>query len=65
VVEMLDRLMGIALGAFMAAGLIYLAVQLIESIAAALIVIAAAIGGLLLAGFVVSWLWRRHRMDRW
>ena len=58
---MLDRLMGICLTVLAGAVAIYVAVRLIESIAAALIVIVAAVGGLV----IVSMLWRRHRADRW
>jgi hypothetical protein len=48
-----------------AAVAIYVAVRLVESVAAALMVIVAVIGGLFVVSFVMSLLWRRHRMDRW
>jgi ABC-type enterochelin transport system permease subunit len=59
--NVLDRLMGICLSVLAAAVAVYVAVRLIESIAAALLVIVAAVGGLV----VVSLLWRRQRADRW
>ena len=53
--------MGICLTVLAAAVAIYVAVRLIESIAATLLIIVAAVGGLV----IVSMLWRRHRADRW
>ena len=48
-----------------AAVAIYVAVRLIESVAATLIAIAAVLGALLIIGLVARLLWRRHRIDRW
>ncbi len=62
---MLDRLVGICLALLVAAMAIYVAVRLIESIAAELVDIGAAVGGLIILGSVVSLLWRRNRMNRW
>ncbi len=62
---MLDRLFGICFALLAAAVAIYIAVRLIESVAAILVVIMAVLGGSVLVGFVVRWLWRRQRMDRW
>ncbi len=62
---MLDRLFGICFALLAAAVAIYIAVRLIESVAALLVVIMAVLGGSVLVGFVVRWLWRRQRMDRW
>jgi hypothetical protein len=44
---------------------IYVAMRLIESVAVTLIVIVAAIGGLIIVSFVIRVLWRRHHMNRW
>lgn len=62
---MLDRLIGICLALLASAVAIYVAVRLIESIAAALVSIVAVIGGLIILGFITSLLWRRNRMNRW
>lgn len=62
---MLDRLFGICFVMLAAAVAIYVAVRLIESVAGALVVIVAVLGGFFLVGFVVRLLWRRQRMDRW
>jgi hypothetical protein len=62
---MLDRLMGVCLTVLAAAMAIYVAVRLVESVAAALVIIVAAIGGTVLVGFVVAICWRRYRPDRW
>ena len=62
---MLDRLIGICFMLLGAAVAIYVAVRLIESIAAALISIVAVVGGLVVLGLIVSLLWRRNRMNRW
>ena len=62
---MLDRLIGICFVLLAAAVAIYVAVRLIESIAAALISIVAVVGGLVVLGLIVSLLWRRNRMNRW
>lgn len=62
---MLDRLVGICLALLVAAVAIYVAVRLIESIAAELVDIGAVVGGLVIVGFVASLLWRRNRMNRW
>ena len=44
---------------------IYVAVRLIDSVAVTLIVIVAAIGGLIIVSFVIRMLWRRHQINRW
>lgn len=62
--SVLDRLIGICLGLLVAAAAIFVAVRLLESVAAALVVIAAVIGGLAIAGFVANLLWR-GRANRW
>lgn len=62
---MLDRLVGACIAFLAAAVAIYMAVKLIESVAATLLVIVAVIGALIIAGFVGRVLWRRHRLDRW
>ena len=62
---MLDRLVGICFALLAAAVAIYVAVRLIESIAAALISIVAVVGGLVVLGFIVSLVWRRNRINRW
>jgi hypothetical protein len=62
---MLDRLIGICFTLLAAAVAIYIAVRLIESIAAELVSIVAVIGGLVVLGFIASLLWRRNRMNRW
>lgn len=62
---MLDRVLGTCFALVAAAVAIYVAVRLIESVAAALLVIVAVIGGLVIAGTVARLLWRRRRMDRW
>ena len=62
---MLDRLIGICFALLAAAVAIYVAVRLIESIAAALISIVAVVGGLVVLGLIGSLLWRRNRVNRW
>ena len=62
---MLDRLIGICLTLLAVTVAIYVAVRLIESIAAALVGIVAVVGGLVVLGFIASLLWRRNRMTRW
>jgi hypothetical protein len=62
---MLDRLMGICLTVLAAAVAIYVAVKLIESVAAALIAFVAVTGGLVIVVGVANALWHRHRMNRW
>ena len=62
---MLDRLIGICFMLLGAAVAIYVAVRLIESIAAALISIVAVVGGLVVLGLIGSLLWRRNRVNRW
>jgi len=62
---MLDRLIGICFTLLAATVAIYIAVRLIESIAAELVSIVAVIGGLVVLGFIASLLWRRNRMNRW
>ena len=62
---MLDRIVGYCLAVLFAAVAIYIAVRFIESVTAALVVIAAVIGGAVIAGFAVRLLWRRGWMNRW
>jgi len=62
---MLDRLIGICFTLLAVAVAIYVAVRLIESIAAALVGIVAVVGGLVVLGLIASLLWRRNRMNRW
>jgi hypothetical protein len=62
---MLSRLASFSLALLASALAIYVAVRLIESVATALIVIAAIAGGTIIAGFVVRILWRRGRINRW
>lgn len=57
--------MGMCLTVLAGAVAIYVAVRLIESVAAALLVIVAATGGLVIVTGLVSLLWRRHRVNRW
>ncbi len=53
------------LSVLVAAVSIYVAVRLIESVAATLITIVAVISGLFILGFVARLLWRRHHIGRW
>ncbi|MGC8465814.1 MAG: hypothetical protein ACP5O0_07765 [Acidimicrobiales bacterium] len=62
---MVDRLVGICFTLLVAAVAIYVAVRLVESIAAALVSIVAVVGGLVVLGFVISLMWRRNRMNHW
>jgi hypothetical protein len=62
---MLHRLTGACLTLLAAAVAIYVAVRLIESVAAPLIAIVGVIGGLCVFGFVARLLWRRHHIGRW
>lgn len=62
---MLDRLVGMCFAVLAAAVAIYVAVRLIESVAAALVIIVAVIGLVFTVGAVVRLLWRRYRTDRW
>lgn len=62
---MLGRLASYSLALLTSAIAIYIAVRLIESVATALIVIAAVTVGMIMAGFAVRILWRRGRMNRW
>jgi preprotein translocase subunit SecF len=62
---MLDRLIGTCIAVLAAAVAIYVAVRLIESVAATLLIIVAVIGSVGIAGFVARLLWRRNRSDRW
>ena len=62
---MLDRLIGICFALLAAAVAIYVAVRLIESIAAQLVDIVAVVGGIVIVGFIASLLWRGNRMNRW
>ena len=62
---MLDRLLGICFTLLVAAVAIYVAVRLVESVAAALMVIVAVAGGLVVVSFVLHLLWQRNRASRW
>ena len=62
---MQDRLLGSCFAVLASAAAIYVAVRLIESIAATLVVSVAVIGGLVLLSVVTRLLWRRRRIDRW
>lgn len=62
---MLDRLVGACLAFLTAAFAVYVAVRLIESVTAALIVIAAVIGGLVIVVGLIGVLRRRRWPDRW
>ncbi|WP_201732322.1 hypothetical protein [Acidithrix sp. C25] len=62
---MLDRLIGICFTLLAVTVAIYVAVRLIESIAAALVGIVAVVGGLVVLGFIASLFWRRNRINRW
>jgi hypothetical protein len=62
---MLGRLASYSLALLASALAIFFAVRLIESVATALIVIAALASGMIMAGFAVWILWRRGRMNRW
>ena len=62
---MLDRLVGTCFAVLAAAVAIYVAVRLIESVAATLMIIVAVIGSVVIAGLFARLLWRRHRPDRW
>jgi hypothetical protein len=61
---MLDRLIGLCVGLLIAAVAVCVAVRLIESVAAALLVIAAVTGGGYFVALLGRALWRRHA-GRW
>jgi hypothetical protein len=60
----LDRLIALCASFLIAAAAIYLAVRLVESVAAALFVIAAVTGGGYVVALLGRALWRRHA-SRW
>jgi hypothetical protein len=60
----LDRLIGLCVRLLIAAMAVYAAVRLIESVAAALLVIAAVTGGGYVVALLGRALWRRHAI-RW
>jgi hypothetical protein len=62
---MFDGLIGACFALLAAVVAIYVAVRLIESVAATLMIIVAVIGSVLIAAVIVRLLWRRHRTDRW
>lgn len=62
---MLDRLIGICFALLAAVVAIYIAVRLIESIAAALVSIVAVVGGIIVLAIIASLVWRRNRINRW
>jgi len=61
----LDRLAGACLAFLAGAVAVYVAVRLIESVAAALVVIAAAVGGLLIVSWIAASVRRRRWPSRW
>jgi hypothetical protein len=61
----LDRLAGACLAFLAAAVAVYVAVRLIESVTAALVVIAAVTGGLLIACWIAAAIRRRRWPGRW
>lgn len=61
---MVDRLVGFCLGLLAVAVAIYVSVRLIEAVASTLVIIVAAIGGLIIVSLVTRLLWRRHA-GRW
>ena len=62
---MLDRLAGACLAFLAGAVAVYVAVRLIESVAAALVIIAAVTGGLLIAFWITAAIRRRRWPGRW
>jgi len=60
-----ERVFGFCFALLATAVAIYVAVRLIESVAATLMLIVAVIGSVLIVVAVVRLLWRRHRTDRW
>ena len=58
---MLDRILGFALVLLAAAGAIYIAVHLIESVAIQLVVIASGVGAVLIVVIVLRAIWRANR----
>lgn len=62
---MLDRLAGACLAFLAGAVAVYVAVRLIESVTAALVVIAAVAGGLLIAAWIATAVRRRRWPGRW
>lgn len=62
---MKERVFGFCFALLATAVAIYVAVRLIESVAATLMLIVAVIGSVLIVVAVVRLLWRRHRTDRW
>jgi len=61
----LDRLAGACLAFLAGAVAVYVAVRLIESVTAALVVIAAVAGGLLIALWIAAAIRRRRWPGRW
>lgn len=62
---MMNKLLEVCVMLLLAATAIYVAVRLIESVTAALVIIAAVAGGLIVAGLAVRILWRFRQMNRW
>lgn len=62
---MLDRLLETCVAALAAAAAVYVAVRLIESVAATLMTIVAVIGGLIIVSFLARMWWRTHSTNRW
>ena len=61
----MEWLLRACLALLAAAIAINLAVRLVESVAAALLIIVAAVGGLVVVGFVVRLCWQRRGAGRW
>lgn len=62
---MLNLLWRVSLAFLAAAVSIYVAVRLLEAVAAALVVIYAVLGGALLLGFAAKVWWRWREANRW
>ena len=61
---MIQKLVEACVTLLLAATAIYVAVRLIESVTAALVIIAAVTGGLIVAGLIARILWRVRQMNR-
>jgi hypothetical protein len=61
----MGRVFGGCVTLLAAALAVYVAVRLIESVAAAIVIIAAAIGGLVIFSVAARAVWRSRRFDRW
>lgn len=63
--KVVDRLAGACLAFLAGAVAVYVAVRLIESVTAGLVIIAAVTGGLLIAVWIVTAVRRRRWPGRW